>query len=97
MRSGRATRRKRLRSVPLATVAEAVGSVPGPVSPAQVGDDDTRGEVLELPRAARERCGARARYPIELHMAKRNVVTWVWRNDHYVTADRTSSRGTRGH
>src|SRR5436309_8428894 len=28
-------------------------------------------------------------------MAKRNVVAWVWRNEHYVTAERSRSRGTR--
>src|SRR2546423_3897778 len=28
-------------------------------------------------------------------MAKRNVVAWLWRNEHYVTAERGRSRGTR--
>src|SRR5258705_7822693 len=81
--------------VPIVFVAEAVRPVPGPISRAQELEGDSRAEVLELPRAARERCGARARHSIELHMAKRNVVAWVWRNEHYVTAERSSSRGTR--
>src|SRR5256712_2004151 len=81
--------------VPVALVAEAVRPVPGPISPAQVGDDDTRGEVLDLPRAGRERCGARARHPIEVHMTERDVVARAWWNERYVSDDRCSGGGVR--
>src|SRR6266566_4423934 len=81
--------------VPVALVAEAVRPVPGPISPAQIGDDDTRGEVLELPRAARERCVARARHPIEVHMTERDVVARSWWNERYVSDDRCSGGGVR--
>src|SRR6184192_468210 len=81
--------------VPVALVAEAVRPVPGPISPAQVGDDDTRGEVLELPRAARERCVARARHPTEVYMTERDVVARAWWNERYVSDDRCSGGGVR--
>src|SRR5206468_12119925 len=51
--------------------------------------------MLELPRAARDRCVARARHPIEVHMTERDVVARAWWNERYVSDDRCSGGGVR--